>query len=217
MRRSVRVLSVLLIAGTALGGAVPLASAEPEAEVAPAARPDGTVTVDVVCDALTGTPPEAIEANSEAFAEGTVRLRRVADEEAAASGPEYRGSAVVLPESTLAAGPAAGGEGAWTVDGTCPAAAGATGRTWSTTFTVPRGDAAATVPRGDAAADGSPVCAESQQWCGGGPAVEHGVQAGRGGTFGDSVPALVAGGLLIAGAAGAAGHRLWRRDTRGDA
>ncbi|MFJ4691203.1 hypothetical protein [Streptomyces sp. NPDC088766] len=45
-----------------------------------------------------------------------------------------------------------------------------------------------------------------------GAAVQHGVRAGTGGTFTDSVPALVAGGLLIAGALGAAVHRLRRRD-----
>ncbi|USQ84331.1 hypothetical protein NFX46_11310 [Streptomyces phaeoluteigriseus] len=45
-----------------------------------------------------------------------------------------------------------------------------------------------------------------------GAAVQHGVRAGTGGTFTDSVPALVAGGLLIAGAVGAAVHRLRRRD-----
>jgi hypothetical protein len=44
-----------------------------------------------------------------------------------------------------------------------------------------------------------------------GPAtVEHGTHAGEGGAFTDSVPALVAGGLLIAGAVGAAVHRLRR-------
>jgi hypothetical protein len=42
------------------------------------------------------------------------------------------------------------------------------------------------------------------------------VRAGAGGTFGDSVPALVAGGVLIAGAAGAAAHRL-RLHLRGEA
>ncbi|SCE41647.1 hypothetical protein GA0115242_136228, partial [Streptomyces sp. SolWspMP-5a-2] len=42
----------------------------------------------------------------------------------------------------------------------------------------------------------------------------HGVQAGAGGTFTDSVPALVAGGVLIAGAFAAAAHRLHRRDSR---
>ncbi|MFI8089589.1 hypothetical protein ACIF9R_14910 [Streptomyces sp. NPDC086080] len=38
----------------------------------------------------------------------------------------------------------------------------------------------------------------------------QGVHAGGGGAFTDSVPALAAGGLLIAGAVGAAAHRLYR-------
>ncbi|MFF6779569.1 hypothetical protein [Streptomyces sp. NPDC012510] len=42
--------------------------------------------------------------------------------------------------------------------------------------------------------------------------VQRGVHAGDGGAFTDSVPALVAGGLLIAGALGAAVHRLRHRD-----
>ncbi|KOG21930.1 hypothetical protein [Streptomyces viridochromogenes] len=42
-------------------------------------------------------------------------------------------------------------------------------------------------------------------------ASHHGVRAGSGGTFTDSVPALVAGGLLIAGAAGGAVYRLRRK------
>ena len=45
----------------------------------------------------------------------------------------------------------------------------------------------------------------------------QGVHAGAGGAFTDSVPALAAGGLLIAGAFGAAAHRLYRdRTTRAD-
>ncbi|MYS16862.1 hypothetical protein [Streptomyces sp. SID4982] len=43
------------------------------------------------------------------------------------------------------------------------------------------------------------------------PTLEHGVQAGAGGTFTDSVPALVAGGTLIAAAAAGAGYRLYGR------
>ncbi|GGJ32912.1 DUF4148 domain-containing protein [Streptomyces brasiliensis] len=44
-----------------------------------------------------------------------------------------------------------------------------------------------------------------------------GVEAGEGGSFNGSVPTLVAGGALIAGAFAAAAHRLWRRrpDTDG--
>ncbi|XHM64194.1 hypothetical protein ACE6JH_28560 [Streptomyces nigra] len=43
------------------------------------------------------------------------------------------------------------------------------------------------------------------------PAVPGGVKAGQGGVFTDSVPALVGGGVLIAGAAGGAVYRLRRR------
>ncbi|WP_369250253.1 hypothetical protein [Streptomyces sp. R41] len=48
------------------------------------------------------------------------------------------------------------------------------------------------------------------------PTVEGGVQAGEGGAFTDSVPALVAGGVLIAGGLGAAVHRLRHKDTSAD-
>lgn len=43
------------------------------------------------------------------------------------------------------------------------------------------------------------------------PPVHRGVEAGAGGAFTDSVPLQVAGGLLIAGAAAAAGHRIRQR------
>jgi hypothetical protein len=47
--------------------------------------------------------------------------------------------------------------------------------------------------------------------------VQHGVEAGQGGSFTGSVPALVAGGILIAAACAGAGHRLYgdRRATAG--
>ncbi|MFC8035466.1 hypothetical protein ACFUVU_22010 [Streptomyces griseoincarnatus] len=45
------------------------------------------------------------------------------------------------------------------------------------------------------------------------PTAHQGVQAGGGGAFTDSVPAQVAGGLLMAGAFGAGAHRLLRRRT----
>ncbi|GAA3850352.1 hypothetical protein GCM10022403_097400 [Streptomyces coacervatus] len=43
--------------------------------------------------------------------------------------------------------------------------------------------------------------------------IQHGVEAGAGGSFTDSVPALVAGGILIAGAVGAATYRLCLRGS----
>ncbi|MEU1292732.1 hypothetical protein ABZ439_09900 [Streptomyces sp. NPDC005840] len=62
--------------------------------------------------------------------------------------------------------------------------------------------------------DGARPCPDSRgEHCAGDP-THHGVQAGAGGTFTDSVPALVAGGVLIAGAFAAAAHRLHRRDSR---
>ncbi|MFF3919651.1 hypothetical protein ACFYZB_40770 [Streptomyces sp. NPDC001852] len=41
--------------------------------------------------------------------------------------------------------------------------------------------------------------------------VQHGVEAGAGGSFTDSVPALAAGATLIAAACGGAGYRLYGR------
>ncbi|MFE0512521.1 hypothetical protein [Streptomyces sp. NPDC058964] len=66
-------------------------------------------------------------------------------------------------------------------------------------------------PRGASCADG-PDCAKSPTGSTCGPAViQRGVDAGEGGAFNGSVPALVTGGLLIAGALGAAAHRLVTR------
>jgi hypothetical protein len=68
----------------------------------------------------------------------------------------------------------------------------------------------------DPSRDGTPrdpgqSCATpADRSCVGGVA-QHGVQAGAGGAFTTSLPALVAGGLLIAAALGAAVHRVWWR------
>ncbi|GHA79783.1 hypothetical protein GCM10010330_37090 [Streptomyces tendae] len=132
----------------------------------------------------------------------------------------------------------------WTVDGACPdASGGEDGDPWSATMSVPEesGAGAGTgaaqpacretaAPRAGTSTHGTP-CAPTKPACPETPAprgepaargtsctggtAEHGVQAGTGGTFGDSVPALVAGGLLIAGACGAAAHRL-RLRLRGE-
>ncbi|MDR6976339.1 hypothetical protein J2X68_003027 [Streptomyces sp. 3330] len=204
--------------------------------------PGGSVTVSVSCGPLGATAPESLEATSQAFAEGTVALSKVPGADGAQSGAAYRGTARIAPAADLEVSPeAVGPDAAWTVDGTCPAAPGGQGKPWSAPLDVARsapqpcGSAsaascatgrpcppaqdtstthtdpcrtvepcAAPEPRPRATASHETGCAPA--------ALGHGVQAGEGGAFTDSVPALAAGGLLIAGAFGAAVHRLRRRD-----
>ncbi|WP_052413906.1 hypothetical protein [Streptomyces glaucescens] len=112
-------------------------------------------------------------------------------------------------------GAGTGGEdSAWTVDGTCPAAHGEEGKPWSATFTVARGGGPGQGHRGGRSA--SP-CPDPEDAACGTAVVQRGVRAGEGGgAFGVSVPALVLGGLLIAGALGAAAHRLYLRGSGAD-
>lgn len=99
-------------------------------------------------------------------------------------------------------------DSARTVEGTCPAAPGEKGKPWSASFTVARR------PGGSGAASpSSSHCPGHERAHCGSTAVPGGVHAGTGGGFTDSVPALAAGGLLIAGALGAAAHRLYRDRT----
>ncbi|MEU7722575.1 hypothetical protein [Streptomyces tibetensis] len=114
---------------------------------------------------------------------------------------------------------AEGEDSAWTVDGTCPAAPGGEGTPWSATFTVTDGSA----PHKPSHRPGRPPTrepcppppphGEPQPIECGSAALQRGVRAGDGGAFTDSVPALVAGGVLIAGAFGAAVHRLRNRES----
>ncbi|GGW94244.1 hypothetical protein [Streptomyces lomondensis] len=235
MRRSLHALSVAVLAGSALVGFAPGAFAEPAAEVSPATvEPGGTLTISVSCDPTGGPPPDTIDATSQAFDEGTVPLRRVTGNDDKVSGPAYRGTARIASAENFEGDPDALGEdSAWSVDGTCPAAPGGEGKQWSATFTVthdPR-------PQPSHHPTHKPphkACPEPSHHreqhhhemrdpenhhpephhtdCGG-AAVQRGVRAGDGGAFTDSVPALVAGGVLIAGAFGAAVHRLRNRET----
>lgn len=75
---------------------------------------------------------------------------------------------------------------------------------------VPGGGDVPVVPGGDGA--DRPCKEPSAGPCADAP-VQHGVEAGEGGTFTDSVPALVGGGILIAGALGAAVYRLCHRGS----
>ncbi|MBD0843692.1 MULTISPECIES: hypothetical protein [unclassified Streptomyces] len=204
MRRTVRALSAAALAGAALGAAAPSASADPAAEVSPAtAHPGGSVTVSVTCAPLGGPAPATMDATSQAFEEGTVALQKVPGGDEQATGPAYRGTAriVLAEEPDGGLGP----DSAWTVDGTCPAAPGGRGKPWSATFTVIRGSATAR------------PCTEPHRDSCSGAAVQRGVRAGQGGAFTDSVPALVTGGVLIAGALGGAAYRLRRKAPAADA
>ncbi|CAL9606189.1 hypothetical protein [Streptomyces sp. enrichment culture] len=203
MRRIARVLSVAAVTGAVLAGAGSPVSAEPAAEVSPAGvPPGGSVTVSVSCDPLGGPAPPTLDATSLAFAEETVALHLVPGNDDKTAGPAYRGSARIASAADLEGEPeGTGPDTAWTVEGTCPAAPGGQGKPWSATFTVTKGGATA------------PACHETPPHgtpCPPAP-VQHGVRAGEGGAFTDSVPALVAGGLLIAGAFGGAVYRLRRK------
>ncbi|MFI9154448.1 hypothetical protein [Streptomyces sp. NPDC053367] len=246
MRRTARVLSVVALTGAALTGAVPLVAAEPAAEVSPAAvSPGGSITVSVSCDPVGGSPPATMDATSEAFEEGTVALHLVPGNDDELSGPAYRGTARIAPAEALESEPAGlGPDTAWTVEGTCPAAPGGQGAPWSATFTVTKdGGGATSAPPCPESSHGTACpapcpepshqsshgsacpapCPEPSHQSSHGSAcpppapVQHGVRAGEGGTFTDSVPALVAGGLLITGALGGAAYRLHRRNPAKDA
>ncbi|MFI9568406.1 hypothetical protein [Streptomyces rishiriensis] len=248
MGRTAHFLSALAVAGAVLVAVGPAASADPAAEVSPGSvAPGGSVSVSVACGPLTAPAPESLDATSQAFAEGTVKLSKVPGDDAQAE-TAYRGTAQIAPAADLEAGPdAAGADAAWTVDGTCPAAPGAQGKHWSATLEVGHGTTqpcaattagascatgrpcpqapGASQPHSDACSTARPCArpeplqhgAASEEASCAPATVDHGVQAGEGGAFTDSVPALVAGGVLIAGAFGAAVHRLRRRAPAGDA
>ncbi|CAL9370297.1 hypothetical protein [Streptomyces sp. enrichment culture] len=109
---------------------------------------------------------------------------------------------------------APGGGVRWTVHGTCPAAPGGKGTPWSVTFTVTvhSGGTPTHTPTRTPAPVPTPCPGHRGSHCGATTA-PGGVHAGDGGAFTDSVPALAAGGLLIAGAFGAAAHRVYRDRT----
>ena len=236
MRRTARLraLSIVLPAlGMTLGAAAPDAFADPAAEVSPSSvTPGGSVTVSVSCDPGTGTPPATLDATSQAFETETVRLRLVPGNDDGVSGPAYSGTARIAADQELQAGVSGvGTDSAWTVDGTCPTADRAPGRAWSATFTVTQGspDSGGNHPCARPSAEPrtepyaqpyteqytEPYVAPRTETCAAAP-VQRPVRAGEGGTFTDNVPALVTGGLLIAGAAAGAVYRLRRRTPGAD-
>ncbi|MFE2303873.1 hypothetical protein ACFXAW_37430 [Streptomyces sp. NPDC059445] len=122
------------------------------------------------------------------------------------AGPDTVGPAATAPGKEVpdeAAPGTGGGDGRWNVGGVCPAPPGGHGKQWTASYSVGRGPTATHVPDSGTGT----VAAEP-------PTGRQGVHAGEGGVFTDSVPALVAGGVLIAGALGAAAHRLHRLRRR---
>ncbi|MGW2488090.1 hypothetical protein ACWCV9_12840 [Streptomyces sp. NPDC001606] len=132
--------------------------------------------------------------------------------------------------------PAGGGEDtASSVDGACPAAPGKAAQPWSahpepSDHGDAPGNAHGDTPgdthgdtHADTHSDTHPLvpeyddhgCREPRAADGCAPAaVQHGVGAGTGGSLGGSVPALVAGGILVAGAGAGAAYRLGGRLRR---
>ncbi|WP_371668279.1 hypothetical protein OG985_11845 [Streptomyces sp. NBC_00289] len=236
MRRTVRALSVAALASVVLGFAASAAFADPAAEVGPSSvSPGGSVTVSVSCDTMGVSAPAAIDATSQAFEQGTVKLQQVpggdsqvpgADSEVAALA--YRGTARISPATGPDGDPnAVGRDSAWTVDGSCPAASGGQGKQWSATFDVPKEGGKQCAEAAPGPCDPGKQCAEtathpcetgepcpepSGESCDA-TVIQRGVRAGEGGSLTGSVPALVAGGLLITGGLGAAAHRIRHRNS----
>lgn len=219
MRRRARVLSATALIGVVLGAAAPPSYADPAAEVNPqSVEPGGTLTFSVACDPTGGTVPATIEASSQAFEQGTVTLQRLPGDGDSAAGPSYQGTAKIAPAADFeAAVDEANPATEWGVDGMCPAAPGGEGKQWSAAFDVSLGGSLGGDQYGPTdepthqptrQPTHQPAPHSTHQ-----PApVQRGSHAGEGGAFTDSVPAMVAGGLLVAGALGAAVHRLRRRD-----
>ncbi|MGW3647382.1 hypothetical protein [Streptomyces sp. NPDC000878] len=241
MRRTARALSVAAVAGAVLGTAASAVSADAAGEVSPGTvGPGGTVTVSVACEATGGTPPASIDAHSQGFELGTVQLQQVPGNDDLTAGPAYSGTAKIAPDLTIEGDQSAGAPASeWSADGTCPGQDGGQGKAWQATFTVTRdGTGTCGTESYGVAPQSSGVQSSGFQGVASCPThtpthipthepthipthpaeptpapVQRGVEAGQGGAFTDSVPALVAGGVLITGAAGAAVHRLRRRGT----
>lgn len=84
--------------------APPPSAGQAAARVSPSdAGPGDTVTVSVSCGPTGGSAPASLDATSAAFEEGTVALRKVADDAGTASGPAYRGTARIAAAEDFAA------------------------------------------------------------------------------------------------------------------
>ncbi|MHC0431968.1 hypothetical protein ACX6XY_17530 [Streptomyces sp. O3] len=191
--RIARMIAATALASAAVGLAAPAAYAN-SAQVSPrTVAPGGTVTVSVACDTPSDSPPAIINANSQAFEQGTVQLALVPGNDNSVSGTAYNGTAKIASAAHFpGSGPNAVGETSdWAVDGTCP-----DGSQWKTTFTVHR-----------TAATSTPTPAPTAT-------ATRGVRGGLGGSFTDSGTAMVIGGVLVAAGVGATAYVMRRRQAR---
>ncbi|MEV8592874.1 hypothetical protein [Streptomyces sp. NPDC052012] len=187
MRRTVRALSLAAAAGTVLGVLAPVASASPPAPPEPGAATHSTCPPQKGHQQWEGQGGSAYqEDEGDELAELEAELDSL---EAEADVP------VPAPEDSGEADPFAADESHESED-----AAELSG---------------SDAKKPDSKPSSKPSAGHTKDpHCGRTP-VPGGVHAGGGGSFTDSVPALAAGGLLIAGAFGAAAHRLYRRrDSR---
>ncbi|MFI2203245.1 hypothetical protein ACH47Z_21175 [Streptomyces sp. NPDC020192] len=196
MRRTVRVLSAALVAGAALLLAGPAASAVPSTGPTILALP-------VNCDAVGRPVPGAVEGPPQPLPDG----KPCGD---SGGGTQCWPGEALCRDGTGCSGGASCPDRSSCRDGTqchsdgrecAGAGAGAGAGVCPDHHTC----ADARDPQHDAPARTGPSrdgddCAPA--------GVQHGVEAGQGGSFTDSVPSLVAGGTLIATACAGAGYRL---------
>ncbi|RPF37560.1 hypothetical protein [Streptomyces sp. TLI_185] len=244
MPRTARVLSVAALAGATLGFAS-AAYADSAAEAGPSSSsPGGSVTVSVACEATGGAPPATVDAVSQAnarrgnsaTADGTCatapggkdkawstasRVNRGDGSEGAGRGDVGGDGGLAGDDGGGGRGDGGGGAGGLGDDGGGGGGSGDAGGGGGADL------GGGGVGDGGGHDQGRPCTDPDADFCGGAGMQngtehgmqngrQHGVEAGAGGTFSDSVPALVAGGLLIAVALGAAAYRLWPKDSAWD-
>jgi hypothetical protein len=190
--------------GPAYRGTARITAAEDSGSDPEAAGSEDAWTVDGACPEASGEEGDPWSATMTApEAPMTVPEEPMSAPEAPLTVPE---DPMTAPDEPMAAPEEGGGA----VAPPCPQPTAPHGKTSS------RGTSCATEPACPEPAAPHGETSAQRRNCGG-ATVEHGVHAGAGGAFTDSVPALVAGGVLIAGACGAAAHRLLRLRLRGDA
>ena len=235
MPRTARVLSVAALAGATLGFASAAYADSAAGAGQSSVSPGGSVTVSIACEATGGPPPATLDAIPQAHA-GSGNPARVDGTCATAPGAEGKtwsaASRVNRGDGSDGAGPGeSGSDGGQAGDnggghGDDGGGGGGRGDNGGGEGADLGGGAVGGGDAGDGGGhdQGRPCTEPDSDSCGGAGmqngrehdpqnGMQHGVEAGAGGTFSDSVPALVAGGLLIACALGAATYRLGPKDS----